>query len=341
MASLDFEIEKVAFRDYYNEQQTLIHEAESTFKNLISSLLIRAPLESSPKVQSRVKDREECITKFILKYQSYLEDARLKYEIKDHITDLIGIRVICLYEDEVKIIGDIIREHFKILEMTDKSAEIEDTDGEFGYKGLHLDIKINSVRIKLPEYAQISPFRAEVQIRTIVQDAWSTLDHKIKYKKSIPKKLKRRISALAAQFEQIDREFVSLRDESKSMESSASQIVVGVDGAKTPLTAFEFPNVLRKHRLDYVFSPSAIDGFVSEILDRKSNYTAKDLDSAIESWLPTIEGYKNFCAFGMNPYTVVRHILYVSDPELFGLMLFDKQRANFDSWNKSEAVGKI
>ncbi|MEQ1538415.1 MAG: hypothetical protein ABL928_05775 [Sphingorhabdus sp.] len=341
MAGLDFEIEKVAFRDFYNEQHSLIQEAENIFKNLISSLLIRAPLESSPKIQSRVKDREECISKFVLKYQSYLEDAKIPYEIKDHITDLIGIRVICLYEDEVKIIGDILREHFKILEMTDKSAEIEDTDGEFGYKGLHLDLKINSVRISLPEYAQISEFRAEIQIRTIVQDGWSTLDHKIKYKKSIPKKLKRRISALAAQFEQIDREFVSLRDESKVMENTASQSIIGTSSVKTPLTAFEFPNVLRKHKLDYVFSPHAIDGFVAEILDRKPNYTAKDLDLALGTWISSIEIYKNFCAFEMNPYTVVRHVLCISDKEAFGLMLFDRQRANFDAWIRSTKPTKL
>jgi putative GTP pyrophosphokinase len=335
MASLDFEVEKTAFRDYYNENQALIHEAENTFKNLLSSLLIQAPLESSPKIQSRVKDREECITKFILKYQSYLEDAKLKYEIKDHITDLIGIRIICLYEDEVKIIGDVIDRQSRTLELTDKSAEIEDTDGEFGYKGLHLDIKINADRIKLPEYAQISPFRAEVQIRTIVQDAWSTLDHKIKYKKSIPKKLKRRIVALAAQFEQIDREFVSVRDDSKSMELVAAKAEGTIEKSKTPLTAFEFPTILKKHRLDYVFSPYAIDGFVAEILERKSSFSARDLDNAIEQWSETIDNYKKFCALDMNPYTTVRHVLYISDPKAFGLMLFDRQRSNFDAWTKS------
>ena len=47
----------------------------------------------------------------------------------------------------------------------------------------------------------------ELQIRTIIQDSWSVLDHKIKYKKSIPGQLKRRINVLSALFELADREF--------------------------------------------------------------------------------------------------------------------------------------
>jgi hypothetical protein len=34
----------------------------------------------------------------------------------------------------------------------------------------------------------------------------------------------------------------------------------------------------------------------------------------------------------MNPYTVLRHILYLSDHEKFELMLFDRQRNNFVAW---------
>ena len=52
----------------------------------------------------------------------------------------------------------------------------------------------------------------EVQIRSLIQDAWSVLDHKIKYKKSIPIDLKRRINILSALFELADREFKEIRN---------------------------------------------------------------------------------------------------------------------------------
>ena len=67
------------------------------------------------------------------------------------------------------------------------------------------------------EYQRYSNLRFEVQIRTIIQDAWSVLDHKIKYKKSIPLNMKRRINTLAALFELADREFFSIRQETDNV----------------------------------------------------------------------------------------------------------------------------
>ena len=61
-------------------------------------------------------------------------------------------------------------------------------------------------------YAIRSYYAFEVRIRTVIQDAWSVLDHKIKYKKSIPNDLKRRINILSALFELADREFKEIRN---------------------------------------------------------------------------------------------------------------------------------
>lgn len=120
MASLDFEKEKTAFRDYYSENQRLLLDAEVFFSSLIGSLLSGKTDITPPTIIGRVKDREESIKKFVRKYQSDLEAAKVPYEIKDQITDLIGVRVICLYEDEVDKIGDVLSENFDVLEVTDK-----------------------------------------------------------------------------------------------------------------------------------------------------------------------------------------------------------------------------
>lgn len=95
-----------------------------------------------------------------------------------------------------------------LLEESDKTQQLEE-EGAFGYKGLHLDLKLLPNRQELPEYRRFRDLRFEVQLRTIVQDAWSALDHKIKYKKNIPHVLKRRINRLAAIFELADQEFLA------------------------------------------------------------------------------------------------------------------------------------
>ena len=65
------------------------------------------------------------------------------------------------------------------------------------------------------EAEKFKNIRIELQIRTVIQDAWSILDHKIKYKNSIPQKLKRRINRLSALFEIADEEFLNIQKEKK------------------------------------------------------------------------------------------------------------------------------
>lgn len=337
MASLDFEKEKTIFRDYYSEHQKLLLDAEVFFRSLVGSLLATSTVITPPSVIGRVKDREEAIKKFILKYQSDLEAAKIPYEIKDHITDLIGVRVICLYEDEVEKIAEVLRPNFDVLEVTDKIKALESTEAEFGYKSLHLDLKINDKRRALPEYGAYAFLRFEVQIRTIVQDAWSILDHKIKYKRSIPARLKRRINALAAQFETVDHEFLAIRNESMQLEKETTQVTTkSLAGQKTPLDAFQFLAVVKEYFPQYTFIPDFVDGFVQEIVQRNPDFTVAELGDAIKAFNPTVLRYKAQSPYPMNPYTMVRHILFASNFEKFQLMLFDRQRGNFQTWSNQK-----
>ena len=333
MASLDFEKEKTEFRDYYSENQRLFLDAEVFIRSLVGSLLSSSSSITPPSVVGRVKDREEAIKKFVRKYQSDFEAAKVPYEIKDHITDLIGVRVICLYEDEVEKIADVLTKNFVVLEVTDKIKALESTEDEFGYKGLHLDLKINEKRRSLPEYARFASLRFEVQTRTIVQDAWSVLDHKIKYKKSIPARLKRRINALAAQFETVDHEFLAIKNESMVLEEKTTTASTKTPEAqKSPLDAFQFLAIAREHFPGYAFMPDFVDGFVQEILQRHPDFTGAELSTACKQIKSRVDRYKNQSPYAMNPYTLIRHVLFLSDREKFGLMLFDRQRGNFLTW---------
>lgn len=179
MPSLDFEKEKQVFRDYYDENNGLLDGARASFITLVNSLIRSSSDIALSKIEGRVKDRDECLKKFSRKYRTALESEGEEYRIIDHITDLIGLRVVCLYEDDIVKIKDLLCEHFDVIDITDKIAQIENTENSFGYKGLHLDLKLNERRRGLPEYSKFIDFRFEVQIRTIIQDSWSVLDHKI------------------------------------------------------------------------------------------------------------------------------------------------------------------
>ena len=46
--------------------------------------------------------------KFSRKYQSDLEEKKKPYEIQNHISDIVGLRIVCLYEKDVERIRKLI-----------------------------------------------------------------------------------------------------------------------------------------------------------------------------------------------------------------------------------------
>lgn len=349
MASLDFENEKNTFRLFYEENFSLLSAATNSFITLINALTTNKALSVS-KTEGRVKDKEECIKKFSRKYRTQLEEKGVEYEIKECITDIIGLRVVCLYEDDIEKISDLLREHFEVINVTDKITEIESTEDSFGYKGLHLDLKLNGNRKDLPEYSLYSSFNFEIQIRTIIQDSWSVLDHKIKYKKSIPNNLKRRINVLAALFELADREFKEIRDSTKAEIEKVSNLPIDDDdnvvGPKqvtneplisSELNAFNFLKIGNHFFNEYEFEPHKVDGFVHEIQNLSKGITRKEFHNCINKNISYVKNYQlhfeeTNSSDKFNPYTVFRHCLYLANKDVFERVLTNAARESFDLW---------
>ncbi len=351
MPSLDFENEKQRFRDYYNENHGLLDGAKNSFITLVNSLIRSSSEIALSKIEGRVKDRDECVKKFSRKYRTVLETEAREYQIIDHISDLIGLRVVCLYEDDIEKIKDLLYEHFDVIDITDKIAQIESTENSFGYKGLHLDLKLNEQRRSLPEYSKFTDFGFEIQIRTIIQDSWSVLDHKIKYKKSIPNNLKRRINSLAALFEVADREFREIRtatEESlKAEDLTQEQISQESDQVEQDqvepkykshiLNAFSFLKIANHFFNGFEFEPHKVDGFTEEIVSLKPDITRGKFNFYMRSNIAIVKRYKvffekEFSADALNPYTIIRHCLYLGDKEVFSKLLTNQATETFESW---------
>lgn len=355
MASLDFEAEKQKFRDYYNENHGLLEGAKNSFITLVNSLIRNSSDIAISKIEGRVKERDECVKKFSRKYRTVLESEGYEYNIIDHITDLIGVRVVCLYEDDIEKIKDLLCGHFDVIDITDKIAQIEKTENSFGYKGLHLDLRLNEQRKVLPEYLKFDDFGFEVQIRTIIQDSWSVLDHKIKYKKSIPINLKRRINSLAALFEVADREFLEIRnatEESMKAEDvtheqitqESDQVVGGENPPKfktSLLNAFSFLKIANHFFNDFDFEPHKVDGFTEEIVTLKPDITRGKFNFYMRENLSTIKKYKEYFeneypSDFLNPYTIIRHCLYLGDKDIFEKLLTNQSTETFEKWLANE-----
>ncbi len=343
MASLDFELEKTSFRSFYEQNIALLETAQQSFIALVNALVTHSGTVEVSKIDGRVKDKEECIRKFARKYQPLLEERNEPYDIRSHVTDLIGLRIVCLYEDEIDKVAEILQSHFEVINVSDKVSAVESTEGSFGYKGLHMDLRLNAARSALPEYSQYARFRFELQVRTIIQDSWSVLDHKIKYKKSIPNQLKRRINVLAALFELADREFREIRDSTESeLRGAPDETVAPIGGGATTgsseeLNAFTFLKIAKHFFKDCEFEPKKVDGFVEYIQEWAPRITRAQFNSYIRQNISLVKRYKQYfeaqnATSKLNPFTVIRHCLYLGDRGVFSKALSKLARESFDVW---------
>ena len=98
------------------------------------------------------------------------------------ITDSIGIRVVCLFIDDIDECVRIIQE-IPGCAVIKKKDYIRNAKPN-GYRSYHMILEIPSVVSALNETKK-GPYFVEVQLRTIAMDTWAALEHELKYKKNI------------------------------------------------------------------------------------------------------------------------------------------------------------
>jgi ppGpp synthetase/RelA/SpoT-type nucleotidyltranferase len=321
MSDIDLKINE--FKNYYDSNLEFYNSALALFTKLIE------PIVNVEYVSGRIKDYDECLSKFERKYLPGIETSNMDYKVIDFLSDFVGIRVVCPYLKDINIVRKELKKYFREVSITDKTVQIESTDDKFGYKSLHLDLKLNGKYGKKTEYVRYASIQFELQIRTIIQDAWSVLDHKIKYKKSIPQSLKRRINRLSALFEIADDEFLRINDEITSEEKRINRRLKQgqIVEKNKPLDVFRFLFVALKYFPEYNFIEFKVDGFVQEILNIKSKFTESELNDALEIYLTSVDQIAENENKKLNPYTKIRYCLYLFDRDLFSRILSDYQKS--------------
>ncbi|HKM32246.1 MAG TPA: GTP pyrophosphokinase family protein [Oscillospiraceae bacterium] len=131
--------------------------------------------------------------------------------IRNNLTDIAGVRLICNYIEDIYRIADLLvsQDDIKLLKRRDYIANPKSN----GYRSLHLIVE---VPIFLAQSTEQIP--VEVQIRTIAMDFWASLEHQLKYKANneVPTQLHCRLKACAEQIAELDLEMQSIHDEIKT-----------------------------------------------------------------------------------------------------------------------------
>lgn len=131
--------------------------------------------------------------------------------LKD-ITDIAGVRIVYPYISDLNKLETVIEREFELAEKVDKVGK--DVPDRFGYGAVHYLIMIGK-KSTGARYDDLKDLICELQVRTILQDAWAFVAHHLSYKKEtdIPKKLRRKLNALSGLFETADDQFDRLRIE--------------------------------------------------------------------------------------------------------------------------------
>jgi putative GTP pyrophosphokinase len=165
-------------------------------------------LVSRPTIKTRIKQ-------FPSYYRKYLRLLKAD-DPQPLITDLMGIRIVCPFIEDIKRVEHLVGKHFEITEVDRK--EHSSTFKEFGYEAIHLLIRIPAdiARVRGDTGTDV----AEIQIRTVLQDAWAEVEHEIFYKAEfnpIDTPMKRKLAAVNASLTLADSIFQEIRDYQKRL----------------------------------------------------------------------------------------------------------------------------
>lgn len=196
-----------------------------SLKSLLNNL-IREAGHTIHSLDSRVKNRVSLGEKILRKG---------KYECIEDITDIVGVRIISHYSDDVDEIAKIIESEFLVDKENsiDKRASME--PDRFGYLSLHYVVNLSETRTQLKEYAPFKSIKAEIQIRSILQHTWAEIEHDIGYKSAngLPNDIKRYFSRLAGLLEIADDEFIKIRQSISARQKEVASMLENGAGENT------------------------------------------------------------------------------------------------------------
>lgn len=157
-------------------------------------------------IKSRIKSEKSIKQKLEKKgYELTSENIRL------HVHDMIGVRIVCSFITNVYDIVKLIKKskQFKIKSEKDYIESPKDS----GYISYHMIVLVPIYFNDKIEYVE-----AEIQIRTIAMDFWASLDHKIQYKfpKEIPKNIKDELFNCSLVVQALDQKMYQLNEDVKN-----------------------------------------------------------------------------------------------------------------------------
>lgn len=203
-------LDRDELKQVYDERRTASEEALYGLQKEVRALLEKHGY--TPTIKYRVKRFNN--------YFEKLQKVRKGEKGGDTglITDLLGLRIVCPFLEDLDTIEKLLTERFEIVEAQHKGAQ--NSFREFGYDSVHMLIRLEGWNVddSIPYTGDV----CEVQLRTILQDAWAEVEHELVYKSDIEmpnESIKRKLASLNATLTLSDLIFQEIRDYQKEVRS--------------------------------------------------------------------------------------------------------------------------
>ena len=221
-----------AILEEYRQAKQSCDEAAVKVRTMLEKVFKRSGLVVAA-IESRVKTESSLAGKLELKGSKYASLA--------DITDIVGVRVITFYTDDVDKVASAVEKLFKVdWENSVDKRKLHEIDS-FGYMSLHYICSMDGF-----------PYRFEIQMRTVLQHAWANMNHDTGYKSGveIPIEYRRSLSRLSGLLELADEQFSIIRADLADYRRRVQALVASGNLSEVPLDGDSFRRYLNMRPYD-------------------------------------------------------------------------------------------
>jgi len=165
-------------------------------------------------------------TKSVDSFSNKIERKAEKYsEPMTEITDLTGVRIVVYDKGVLDTIDRLINENFIVdLDNSVDKGKLLNYN-EFGYRSAHYVIILDEKRAGLREWSLFKRLKAEIQVQTALQNAWSSISHTFDYKRKedVPSLYRRKLYLLAGVLELADEQFLEIRESERKYQNDLTK----------------------------------------------------------------------------------------------------------------------
>ena len=188
-----------SLQDQYNDLKPVAELLLNELKKQLDQIITRNPLFLAVPIQGRVKSWDSIDEKLRRK------DCKLDSVL--NLPDLIGLRLIFLFSQDIRIAIRCVSESFLVMEEENAADRLD--EDQFGYQSYHCVVQISEEQGDAFAFSGCDKFQIEIQLRTIAQHAWAVASHRLQYKRerTVPPSVRRSIHRVSALLEIVDLEF--------------------------------------------------------------------------------------------------------------------------------------